>query len=1199
MRLKSLEIIGFKSFADRTILHFEEGVTGIVGPNGTGKSNIVDAIRWVMGEQSAKHLRGSAMEDVIFTGCATRQPLGMAQVFLTFDNSDGRAPAEYSHLSEIEVGRRLYRSGESEYLINKTPCRLKDVIDLFLDTGVGTRAYSVIEQGTVGQVVSSRPEDRRSLIEEAAGISKFKSRKEAALRRIESTKANLLRLTDILAELQRQINSLNRQAKKAERYQKVAVELREREMALSSFRYNEYKTALKKLEVEKDQRSQEETLASSELSKCETDIESLRLSAAGVERELESVQEEFYATNQSIKLSESEIKHKGEEANSLEERGISLGKELVALNERLAVLTERLNSANQQKVEADCELETLTETVNSLEEEVKNLRNSRDSLSLEVEDQKTSQLSSSTSLSEFKMKIENLDRLIVEVTAKIAKDQSEIDALDRRKSEVLNESGEYEKFISGVVERRSQISQETSAKREFLMKTREGLKSTEAKLKELASLQNLAKSKLESLEEMRKNLDGYREGVRSVLLKSKEATESLKGILGTVGDIVDAEPEYEVAASSVLGERLQFVVVESHNEGVEAVEYLKTAAKGRSSFIPLNLRATSAREEFPKGEGIIGPLTNYVRFSNDYKQVGTYLFGDVVVAKSLKAALRHWEKTDTKHTFVTLDGEVVNPSGVVTGGIGGESDGGFIAQRRKIKELKDEISIRAGELEAVEGETKKLSDSVKSLEEELERIERDSHELEIKLVGHEHELENRRGETNRLDRERDRLVVETAALLEERNQHDLKRSSSAMRCEYYEKEKEQLRESLDQNRKELEMLSQTLSEKEKILVDSKVAMAQAEGRQSSIAREIEQSLALKSETKLDLGRKEDDITTGRQRVVVLRREVEQRRESLSGFILKVEKLTLLQQELQERYNRATAEIRERELSIRGFRSRRDEVLKLSHDVDLRLTESREKIRYLVDGIRERYHIDLASVDISTLNTEIDPQAEEVVVAELKEKLDSMGPVNVDAIKEYEELSERHKFISKQNEDLTVSLETLKQAISKINRVSRERFKEAFENVNEQFQKVFPKLFEGGRARLVLTDEEDLLETGVEIVVQPPGKRLQSISLLSGGEKALTAIAFIFSIFLTKPSPFCLLDEVDAPLDDANVDRFNNMIRSMTPYSQFILITHNKRTMELADTLYGVTMQEPGASKMVSVRLNRDSIEPEDVSEAVA
>ena len=1192
MRLKSLEIVGFKSFVDRTVVNFEEGITGVVGPNGCGKSNIVDAIRWVMGEQSAKHLRGGSMEDVIFSGSETRPTTNMAQVFLTFDNSDGRAPAEYAGLTEIQIGRRLYRSGESEYFINKANCRLKDIIDLFLDTGVGAKAYSIVEQGMVGQVIGAKPVDRRTLIEEAAGISKFKSRKEAALRKIESTQANLLRLTDILNELSRQINSLNRQAKKAERYQRIATELKEREVSLAAYRHNELSNELGALESESRTHAEMEVSLSAELSKHEADIESQKMTIAEIERELEGIQEELYSVNQSIKLDEAAIEHNAKEIESLLSRSAALTKELEGLTGRLNTIAERVGNANQEKVEADCALASLTEAAALLEEEVNRLRSDQTKMNEEAEERRRQIFSDAGLAQELKAKLDHLERRVVEITGRVARDQAEIDSTDRSRTEIAQKLKDGDSRLGGLKDLKSKLTAETTSKRDSLMKARGELAGVEQKLKELRDAQSAAQSRLESIEEMRRNLDGYRDGVKSVILRSKEATESLRGIVGTVGEIIETDPPYETALSAVLGDRLQYVVVESHNEGVEAIDYLKQAAKGRSSFIPLAVRVGEQKSLSLQGEGIVGPLLDQIRFADDYKHIVRYLMSDVILVSDIKTALRHWESGEISNTFVTLGGEVVDPSGVITGGIGGDADSSLIAQKRRIKELKEEVEARQEKLISAEAEARRLSDEVKRLEEEIEGLDRDAHNLEIEFVGEERDFGGLKDDITRLDKEHDRLVVETAALNEERQEVERERTSTTLRIEQVAFDKQKTEESLGEVMRQICSMNEELSGRDRRLVDLKVSLAQAEERQASVSREIERLVTSKSELLIDIGRREDEISSGGQRVISLNRDTDERKSAVDVAIRSIEKLTLFQQATQERYQNATQDVRTHELKVRESRQKREEAMSLSHELALKLTGLREKIKYLVEGIRERYRIEISLIDKNSVNAELDIETEEQAVLNLKEKLESIGSVNTDAIKEYEELFERYQFMSKQHADLTTSIETLKQAISKINRVSRQRFKKAFDDVDEKFQGLFPKLFQGGRARLMLTDEENLLESGVEIVAQPPGKRLQSITLLSGGEKALTAIAFIFSIFLTKPAPFCLLDEVDAPLDDANVDRFNNMIRAMTPHSQFVLITHNKRTMELADILYGVTMEEAGVSKMVSVRLNQETQEPQ-------
>ncbi|HPQ81493.1 MAG TPA: chromosome segregation protein SMC, partial [bacterium] len=788
--------------------------------------------------------------------------------------------------------------------------------------------------------------------------------------------------------------------------------------------------------------------------------------------------------------------------------------------------------------------------------------------------------------------MEHLERRHIDVTGRIARDQAEIDAIDARRKALSEEISRHERDLDGSRQLKLKLSEESESALSALVAQRSMLEEAESKLAALREEVSGKRQRLASLKDLRKNLEGYRDGVRAVLSRADEHGEKLEGVLGTVSEFVETEAEYEAALGAVLGEKLQYVVVKSHSEGVDAIEYLRTASSGRGTFIPLGVRAESSEGGTPTGEGVIGPITDVVRFADDYRRICEHLLGDVVLVDDIGRALKLWESGSYRKTFVTRDGCVVDPSGVVTGGASSGVEEQLIAQKRRIKELEDDISRMGGELTSAEGETAKLRDRVKSIEEHVEGLKKDAHGKDLHLVGQERDLERVRDEFARYEGERDRLTVETAALSEELSQIERERTEVRMRIDQHSGDRDRARDELSSVQAQLSELSPVLSAKEGGLIDLKVELAQAEERQLSVSREVASLVETKIEAELGMDRRTAELTLANGRMVVLARDVEDLRSGLDLSIRSIGGLQESKRVLQARFDAESASLRDRELEIREIRRRHDEALASFHETELRLTEHRAQLRYLADGIRERYHMDLASVEAEYARDDLDMETEEGAVAELKERVEKIGPVNVDAIKEFDELSERHDFLSRQNADLTASLDNLQKAITKINRTSRQRFRRAFEDVDAQFKELFPKLFRGGQARLMLTDEENLLETGVEIIAQPPGKKLQSITLLSGGEKALTAVALIFSIFLIKPSPFCLLDEVDAPLDDANVDRFNDLIRSMTGHSQFILITHNKRTMELADLLYGVTMEERGVSKMVSVKLGADrDLEP--------
>ena len=1193
MRLKSLEIVGFKSFVDRTIVHFEDGITGVVGPNGCGKSNIVDAIRWVMGEMSAKHLRGSQMEDVIFNGCESRAAMGMAQVFLTFDNADGRAPAEYAHYNEIQIGRRLYRSGESEYFINKTPCRLKDVIDLFLGTGVGTKAYSVVEQGMIGSIVSSKPEDRRIFFEEAAGISKFKSRKEAALRKMESTKANLARLTDIIGELSRQMNSLDRQVKKAERYQRLSDDLKHCDLEVMATRFRHYRTELEKLTNENETLNEVEISSSSGLASVESEIEIKKLELVEVERELDSVQQVVYTTRNNIKLSEANIVHKTNEIETILKRSTDGAQELKEFEERLRSLTEQNIFIAAEKEKAEQERIHSFEAVSVLEEEVDALRHDRDQIGRDVEVYREKIFSTSTAILKRQSHLEHIDRRVQEITSRRSHNRTTLETLGTRKEALEHEILTRTEDLKRVQQLKLSLEEETASLRTTLEMQRTTLLETEQQLQEIKGHLQDRRSRHDSLVELHRNLDGYRDGVRSIL-KRQEQSDAFEGILGTVGDIIDTEAQHERAVGAVLGEKLQYVIVSSQEHGLPALEYLKTNSQGRSSFVPLNLRFFEKKETWPAGEGVVGPLLNYVHFKHEHRALGEYLLSDVLLVRDFASALRLWKDHPLHVTYVTLDGDIVDAHGMTSGGVGGDASERLIAQKRKITELSEEITKLRGEVSAAAGEVTRFRERVQSLEETLEERTRHIHGEELKGVNLDRDLKQIKSELLRFSEEHDRLTQELTLLDDEEKKLQKEKEEATAHIEALTAEKGEGESAIEQLEKDLDLSRERVSKKEEELIALKVTLAQSEERKAVTDRESERIMTLKTEAEVGIERRTNDISRGQERVGVLQREIELLKQELTTSIIEVEKGEEHQRALQGKYDAQHTLLQEKELSIRDIRKQHEEAREAAHHVALQLTEQKAFLERLIDTARERYRVELSLVEdeYAQEHETFDLEARAQEASELREKLEKLGSVNIDAVKEFEELSSRYQFLTKQEVDLRNSLDSLSKAIVKINRTSRLRFKETFDAVNKQFQTLFPKLFRGGRARLVLTNEEDILESGVDIIASPPGKKLQSITLLSGGEKALTAVALLFSIFLIKPSPFCLLDEVDAPLDDANIDRFNDLIRSMIPHSQFILITHNKRTMELADLLYGVTMEEAGVSKMVSVKLNQDLQQPE-------
>jgi chromosome segregation protein len=1180
-----LDIVGFKSFPDKTTVEFQTGITGIVGPNGCGKSNIVDAIRWVMGEMSAKHLRGKSMEDVIFSGTEKRPSTGMAEVTLVFSCEDGRVPAAYAGFSEISVRRRLYRSGESEYSINNVNCRLKDIYDLFLGTGVGVKAYSIIEQGMIGQVITAKPEQRRMILEEAAGISKFKSRKEAALRKIEATRGNLLRLADIIRELKRQIDSLDRQARKAERYRELESTLREIELHLSSLDYLESSTELNDLESAVKGLEEREAALAAKVSESENIIENHRLTLVENERRLMHSQEVLYEKNNSLQLHQAGIDHKTREIETLGQQNETASREIEVVKDRLSRLEESTTVINESQLGIDLELATAQETFSQLEKRLEDGLQREKSLTGEIEGSGENTYHLLKEISDKSGLKESLSRRKVDLAGRIGRDQAEIDEIDRLLKAHQGKMSQLHGDLGEVKQLKLDLVHQTGSIESTLSRQKGALADSEAQLGQIKDALSFKRSRLKSLIELETNFEGYKEGVRNVMMKRRHGEN--KDVLGTIADIVETDTDYESAVSAVLGEKLQYVVVHNQEAGLEALQYLKTESSGRLTCVPMEVRESETSGSFAYGAeaGVLGPLKKFVRVKGDYDRISNYLFSNVYLVESLKQALQIWNSNGHSKTLVTMDGEVVDAAGVVSGGSSKGATVDLLEKKREIKELQVEVAALESSLRQKTDEVDQTRSQLSHLETSLEALKRDSHSEELKIVHQEQDLNHLKTEVSRLTERRDKLSLEISAAMQEESEavqeiETLEEKIKALEIKRTEEHSRQngFKEQLNTTRRELEGLRGQLLE-----ARSKLTLAQE--KKHRLESDLQRLADERSECQLALEEKRQAITQANSKIGALKQEIEESRSAITGLVTEIQDKEQSGQTLKETVARLQAEVQDLEARLRDDR-RGLEGSRLELNQKIRgLSEGRTKVQVLREQILERYHVDLAEIAPRYAGKPIDRETEAPRARELREKLEKMGTVNLGAIEEYEELKQRYEFLDKQYQDLEASLEGLLKALQKVNRTTKKRLQESFDRVNQLFQEVFPKLFKGGHAELRLTDPENILESGVDMVAQPPGKKLQNVTLLSGGEKALTAISLVFAIFLLKPSPFCLLDEVDAPLDDVNIERFNEMVRSMVERSQFILITHNKRTMEMADVLYGITMEQAGVSKMVSVNLN--------------
>ena len=1182
MRLKRLEMIGFKSFAQKTVVELNPGITAVVGPNGCGKSNIVDALRWAMGEQSARHLRGHQMEDVVFNGSDSLPQTGMAEVSIIFDNEDGRGPTDFSNYSEIMVTRRLFRSGESEYSINKTSCRLKDVIEFFLGTGIGSKAYSIVEQGRVDELVNAKPEDRRVIIEEAAGTSKYKSRKLVAERKLERTQQNLLRVSDIVREIERQIRSMELQAKKAERYRALKAELKEKDLTCAVLKRNAFNEEI----AEQERRVAEtENHLSGHLTALhakEAESEGVRLALMEADREISAQQENVYQHKTKIQTQEQAIEFIRKDLAQLAHSESDTRAALARLEESAAHLAQEIAELGKAK-ESFIQLSLFEQHfLADKERELHTLDARLRGLEVDLEREKEALIEAANSIAYLRNDAQAKEKRRGEIERELSRSREEhqaaCDALARAKIKGSDSKSALDASLDRARERAFQSSR-VDATVQSLGKAKQ---EQETKIGGLKEQFQENRSRLVTLEDLQRNYEGYQEGVRAIMLKKQQ--EAPNGIYGLVAEVVEAPEAYEKALTAVLGDRLQYVIVKSQGEGVEAVEYLKHEASGRGSFIPVQL-SRKLSKSLPLGEAeVVGPLLDMISVKEGYRDVAEYLLNDVVLIKDLQSGLALWSRNGYYNTLVTPDGEVIDPMGIVTGGSEAPLEGSFLTQRRRIRELRESLAEIETQLRQEETELATVKQALEEAESQKSRLASEMHGLELERVRLEHEslaAESDAGRltttVNALALEEDELSGALQSLVEEI--HQCRTQSSALTEEKLCRE-----QTLAQKQATADELGEKLESLQAAVTQSRIRHAALGEKRDNTHHNLEDRLRQQSETEARLGVCQAQIADLQRRTVEMQSALERAETDCAAGKASLQELETKLQASRQQYKAISMNLAELEESIKELRPLGEACQEEKNRLQLQLAEKRLNYQHLAATVRDKYDADLTQLEVNI--TDDAPSQDELLmeIDELRGRLERMGEVNLAAIGEYEDLTTRFQFMNKQKEDLEKSIADLQQTIVKLNRICRLRFKESFEAINEKFETIFPRLFRGGKAKLVLTDENDYLETGVDIIVQPPGKKLQSITLLSGGEKALTAVSLLFAIFLTKPSPFCFLDEVDAPLDDANLDRFNDMIKEMSEHSQFVLVTHNKKTMQAAEILYGITMAEPGVSKVVSVRM---------------
>ncbi len=1182
MNLKKLEISGFKSFRDKVILDFHNGITGIVGPNGCGKSNIVDAIRWVMGEQRVKALRGTKMDDVVFNGSQDSAPVSIAEVTMTLVANGQSFPGAYSELSEISVSRKVVCEGEHEYYLNKVPCRLLDIKEFFMGTGVGARTYSLIEQGHVSNLVEAKPEDRRLFIEDAAGVSKYKSRKEAAVRKMEATKQNILRLNDIIKEVKSQLNTISRQAKRAEQYKNIKQQSKEAELTIALQNYVELAGKESSLQAVRTQLQDENSGIHANLEAKESALDELKMKLLENEELIAKSQQELYEIKNTISIKEKNIEFASRQAEDTSERKQKDLAEIQLLRTKKADLIVEIENLQTSAANAESKIAVLKTEHDEIQQKVQELNDIDKTANTQLEEKKILYIDIVTEKAKLKNMISSLSKNIEDLKKREERETRELDDdkklftdLTGKLASVNEELTKDEEDIVQLGERRVMATSEVERYKSDLQSNEESI----AKIKEEI---NVKSSRLVSLKEFQEAYKWSNEGVKTII----ENNEQRDNFYGVVADHINVSREYESAVEAVLGEKLQYVVVKSQEDGVRAIDHLKNYQLGRGSFVSVDLRNheanTFSEEHLQEAEYLL----QKVKVHEDFKQIAECLLGDVLLIPTIEKGLSLWKKNGFRGTFVTPDGDIISRHGVLTGGSGAAVEKSLLATKREINELGNEVSSLSSDLEVKTDQKKKLVAMIAQWEEELAQMRTRIHLLEIAINGRKKDHERFGDETNRLKQRiavlefnRQNIKAEEVEA-EEKLQ---KFNTDLLSKDEEEKEINALISNLNTERDQTRVI---IDKQERYLTDKKIEMASSEEKKEADLRTISRLQNDISTIENEDMVKGEEIVSCEKQIIELTQTIETEqtilKELYSGFAAQETVLA----EKKAAQNREDAQLKIKENEIREIKKKLDELRQQINEMEIQCREVALNGENLRKIIAEKHDIDLKSMVDGFTKIEEEKLTELIALLEKnKQIIDEFGEVNLLALNEFEELDKRYNFLSAQISDLNTSLNVLQRTITRINKISRARFAETFEAVNVCFKDVFAQIFPGGRGELLLTDENDLLETGVDIDIQVPGKRRQNVNLLSGGEKSLVAVALIFAILKYRPSPFLVLDEVDAALDDANTNLFNRLIKDVAQQSQVVMITHNKSTMEVANSLFGVTMQKHGISSLVSVNLN--------------
>ena len=1180
MYLKRLELQGFKSFADKTVLEFMPGITSVIGPNGSGKSNISDSIRWVLGEQSMKSLRGSKSLDVIFAGTQNRKSLGFAEASLVFDNSDGTLPIEYT---EVTVTRKIYRSGETGYYINKTPCRLKDVLELFMDTGIGKDGYSIIGQGKIDEILSNKSEDRRHIFEEAAGIVKYRTRKQEAEKKLEHTKLNLLRINDILAEIESNIEPLKVQSEKAKKYLNLREELKSIEIGLFIYNIEKYKKELEEIvkdeEIYNSQCSEEE----GKLESIKNLKETLKAEIDEITNNIEQISNLGFESQKEIEMLNSDINVAKTRISNNKENKERLEKEIEEFQERIKELEEEIKQKQEKRLNLKENKEKFEKELKEKEEELEKLTKTLSQKELEIEKNKQQveenvdrKYNLQSDINTEKINIENGEKREKQIASEIATNISELDSTRLEKEDISKTFYEIEDKRNKILNNQKEINDKKQ-------KAETKIKEYERNITILQNEVRMKETRLKFLIETEKEKEGYIKSVKNLLKDTETNRELGKGMHGVLANIIEVPEEYQTAIEMCLGMSLQNIVTDTEEDAKKLVEHLRKNNLGRASFLPISsVRGKKLDKIKIKEEGYIGIASDLIKYDKKYQDIIENLLGRTVIVDNMETAIKIAKQNKYAFRIITLEGDIINPSGAITGGSVAKKTVNILGRGREIEKLEKEIKTKNKKIESLEEEKKDFEKSIVDIFEESKNLEKELQEIDITYATEKQKLLSIEQNISKLETRISKLKEEKENIKKQKEDSNIKIENTKKEIERLNKETEEITKVINEyaalnkdNQKYIDDLNFDITNLKISVSSFDESESSIDEIQERINQDIENSRKSIENKKVQIEKlKQDDFN--------LEKSIEETKEKIEEIKQNVETSGTKIEELKNSRIQKNKKLEEKEKEITEKFNQIEDLKAQIVKVDVKKTKLEEEINNIINKMWEEY-------ETTPNNVEEYKKPENVALTQkqvnsLRKEMRELGSVNLDSIEEYKSLKERYDFMNEQRLDLENTMAKLRKVIQEMTTTMKEQFKKQFEVINKNFSEVFKELFGGGKAELSLEDEENILECGINITVQPPGKKLQNMMLLSGGEKAFTAIALLFAILKMNPAPFCVLDEIEAALDDVNVYRFAEYLKKFSKQTQFLVITHRKGTMEAADTVYGVTMEENGISKLLSMKL---------------